>query len=88
MLTLNNLSWLIRTIDSYSVSGYQRLVLSYTIPYIHIRSYGILFMHGDTRRVLVSAMTKHVCNKGGHGTHLVKHLYLTKYILETILECL
>ena len=49
MLTLNNLSWLIRTIDSYSVSGYQRLVLSYTIPYIHIRSYSILFMHGDTR---------------------------------------
>ena len=38
-------------------------------------------MHGDTRRVLVSAMTKHVCNKGGHGTHLVNYLYLTKYML-------
>ena len=38
-------------------------------------------MHGDTRRVFVSAMTKNVCYKGGHGLHLVNHLYLTKYML-------
>ena len=75
------------------MSGYQRLVLSYTIPYIHIRSYGILSMHGDTRRVLVSAMTKHVCYKGGHGT--LSELYLRNKIYaktqcwpKTILECL
>ena len=38
-------------------------------------------MHGDTRHVLFSVMTKHFCYKGGHGTHLVKHLYLINYML-------
>ena len=39
-------------------------------------------MHGDTRRVLFSVMMKHFCYKGGHDTHLVKHVYLTNYMLK------